>query len=159
MNRRDKRSALPILIFTAFIVVFLSANPAFSASSDDKGPEKLEAEYDHETNPKKRLKLAVELSDERLKEVRKAYDSEDTAKETAELDKYLSAIDRLEGAAKEPGAGKSKDAEIHLRRQMRMLENIKMSASYSERGPLEKAAARVTKLHEQVLYSILNPKK
>jgi hypothetical protein len=131
-----------------------------AALAEEKTPTQLEAEYDREPNPKKRVKLAIGLTDERLKELRSAYESEDSGKGTESVNQYLSAVDRLEKAWKESsGSGASKDAEIHLRQQARDLENLKMSLSFQEQAPVEKAATRVAKLHEAVLYSIMNPHK
>src|SRR5262249_27222711 len=133
--------------------------PGHPAHGDDKTSEKLQSEYDREANPKKRVKIAIDLTDQRLKEMREAYESEDASRESARMEDYLSSINRLEKAVNSPGAGTSKDAEIHLRRQGKALENLKMSVSYSERKPIEEVAERVTKLHEHVLYSIMKPKK
>jgi hypothetical protein len=131
-----------------------------AALAEEKTPTQLEAEYDREPNPKKRAKLAIALADARLKELRSAYESENSGKGTEPVDKYLSALDRLEKAWKEPsGSGASKDAEIHLRQQARALENLKMSLSFNEQAPVEKAVARAAKLHEVILYSIMNPHK
>ena len=147
------------------IAAFLLLGPWFAtkhgpALAEEKTPTQLEAEYDREPNPKRRVKLAIELADARLKELRSAFESEDSGKAAEPVEKYLSALDRLEKAWKEPsGSGASKDAEIHLRRQARDLENLKMSLSFNEQAPVEKVATRVAKLHEAILYSIMNPHK
>jgi len=124
-----------------------------------KRRRKLESEYDHETSPKRRVKIAIDLADLRLKELREAYESEDPARENERMEDYISSLGRLEKAVNTSGAGTSKDAEIHLRRQGKILENLKMSVSYNERSPIEQVADRVTKLHEHVLYSIMKPKR
>jgi hypothetical protein len=161
MTRWGIRSAGSIFPLFFVVAFFFSSHLLFlgRVQADDKTPEKLQADFDHESNPKKRVKIAIDLSDYRLKELREAYESEDPAREAAQLENYMSAIEHLETAVSTPGAGTSKDAEIHLRRQTKILENIRMGASYSERGPVEKATDRVAKLHEHVLYSIMNPKK
>jgi len=67
-------------------------------------------------------------------------------------------LDRLDKAAEEnSNGGAAKKAEIRLREQIRALENLKMNISARQRNPIEKAMARVVKLHEEILYSIMMP--
>jgi hypothetical protein len=152
------RWCLPLI--AAFLLFGGIGSGPRAALAEEKTPLQLEAEYNREANPKRRVKLAIELTDERLKELRLAYESEDSGKEADLVDKYLSDMDRLEKALKEPsGGGASKDAEIHLRQQARALENLRMSLSFDGRVLVEKAATRVAKLHEAILYGIMNPHK
>jgi hypothetical protein len=95
--------------------------------------------------------------EERLKQVRSAYENEETGKGPELVEVYLSAVDRLEKAVRATSGGAAKDAEIQLRRQARTLEGLKMSVAFDQRPPVEKAATRVTKLHEEILYNIMNP--
>ena len=151
MNRRDAIS------IAALLLLFAGRPLAFGS---EKTPAQLEAEIDREPNPKKRLKLAVELTDLRLKEVLSAYDGEDHGKQGESIDYYLSGLDRLEKAMKSIQHGEmSKESEIHLRQQAHALENLKKSVSFNEQASVEKVAVRVTKLHEEILGSIMNPHK
>ncbi len=130
------------------------------AWAEQKTPAQMEGELERESNPKKRVKLAVGLADERLKQMLGAYATEDASKEAAAAETYFAALDRLEKALDGVSDnGVSKDTEMHLRRQTRSLENLKLSVSYTERALVEKALERVTQLHEEVLYSIMRPKK
>jgi hypothetical protein len=130
------------------------------ASGQERTPAQLEEQYEKETNPKNRVKLAVELADNRLKEMLAAYDAADPAKEPAAAETYLSALDRLEKALDaNTSGGTAKDAEIHLRHQVQSLGNLRMTLSSAEKTPVEKALARATQLHEDVLNRIMHPKK
>ena len=147
----------------AIIWICVLSLPGFwarTAFAENKTPAQLEADYDREKNPKKRVKIATQLTDERLKEVLSAYETQDAEKAKEKVENYLAGVDRLEKAIHEiPGSGASKESEIHLRRQAWSLENLKMSVPWGERAPVEEALSRVTKLHEEVLYSIMNPRK
>jgi hypothetical protein len=134
---------------------------AFAGSSgQEKTPAQLEELYEKEPNPKNRVKLAVELADDRLKGMLAGYDSGDPAKESATAETYLSAVDRLERSLEaNTSGGAAKDAEIHLRHQVQSLENLRMTLSASEKTPVEKALARATQVHEDVLNRIMHPKK
>ena len=126
----------------------------------ERTPAQLEALYEKETNPKNRLKLAVELADSRLKQMLAAYDAADPAKESATAGIYLSAVDRLEKALEaNTSGGAAKDAEIRLRHQVQSLGNLRMTLSASERTPVEKALARATQMHEDLLNRIMRPEK
>jgi hypothetical protein len=130
------------------------------ARAEQKTAAQLEAEFERESNPKKRVKLAVELTDERLKGMLAAYETEDPSKESEAAGIYLASLDRLEkalGGVSDNGV--SKDTEIHLRRQARSLANLRLNVSYTEASVVEKALQRTTQLHEGVLYSIMRLKK
>ena len=130
---------------------------AFAAQ---KTAAQLEAEFGKESNPKKRIKLAVDITDERLKQLLAAYETEDSAKEAEALETYLTALDRLEKVlAGNLSGGAPKDVEIRLRQQIKSLTNLRMSVAFAEQSAVGKALERVTKLHETVLYSIMKPKK
>ena len=151
MNRRVAISIAALLLLFSGRLLTLGS---------DRTPAQLEAEIDRESNPKKRLKLAVELTDARLKDVLSAYDAEDHGKEGESIEHYISGLDRLEKAVKDvPHGGLSKESEIHLREQAHALEDLKRSVSFNERASVEKVAMRVTKLHEVILGGIMNPNK
>ncbi len=141
----------------ACLTVWFWLVPAFSA---EKAPARLELEYERESNPKKRVKLAIELSEARLKELRTAYESDSPERGTEAATTYLAAVERLGKAVREASnTGASKSAEIHLRRQGRELENLRMSLAFLDRPPIEHAAARVSQVREEILYSIMNPRR
>ena len=142
-----------------FLVAFWGAGwSAGPAATEEKKSARLEQLYDQESNPRKRIKPAMELTAERLSELRAAYDAEDTGKRGEAVEACLSALGRLETAVTAAAhAGSSKNVEVHLRRQARDLENLKTSVSYFDRPAIEKVLARVVALREQILYSIMNP--
>ncbi len=166
MNRRAT-------VWLATLLLLGSLGPMFESSlgtragiwgrvafAAQKTPSQLEAEYDREPNPKKRLSLAVDLMDERLKQMLPAIEAEDSAKESEATDNYLSAMDRLEKAMSEhSNGGAVKNAEIRLRRQTKALGDLRMSLSFAQQSSVDKALTRVTKLHEQLLDRIMHPRK
>ena len=143
------------------IVVWGGVGPgAGPAAAQENISVRLEQQYDQESNPKKRVKLAIELTKERLNQLRGAYDTEDAGKREEAVEAYLVALHRLETAVTAAAhGGSSKSAEMHLRRQGRDLENLKTNVSYFDRPALEKVIGRVVALREQILYSIMNPRK
>lgn len=129
-----------------------------TAVAEDKPPSLLEQQYDRESNPRKRAGLAIELTRPRLQELRSAYDGEDPNLREKAMEAYLDALERLEKAVTAAAnAGTSKNAETHLRRQGRDLENFKTNVSYFDRPAIEKVMERVAALRQQILYSIMNP--
>lgn len=148
--------AIPFLL----LAVGIGGFGAGVAVAEDKPPSVLEQEYDRETNPRKRAGIAVELTRQRLQRLRAAYDAEDPDQREEAVEAYLASLERLESAVTAASnAGTSKNAETHLRRQGRDLENFKSSVSYFDRPAIEKVIARVAALREQILYSIMNPNR
>lgn len=145
-----------------FLLIAVLAGPSvqFGRAAAQKTPAQLEAEYDREPNPKKRLSLAVDLMDHRLKQLLDAFDLQDTEKESDAIETYLAAADRVEKAMNEnTNMGAVKNAEIRLRRQTRSLSDLRITLSAPERMPLDKAITRLTRLHEILLDSIMHPRK
>ena len=130
-----------------------------AAFAERKTLGQIQAEFDRESSPKKRLKLAIDLTDQRLKQTLAAYAAEDASIGPQELEQYLAGIDRFEKAIEENLNNISKNAEIHLRKQLLALENLKLAVSYTERAPVEEAAKRVSLLHDAVLHRIMKPRK
>lgn len=134
-----------------------SALPAFP---EEKTPARLEQQYDQESNPKKRARLAIDLTKMRMNLLRSAYKAGNPDQENEGMENYLAAVDRLGRAVREASdAGTSKRAEVNLREQVRQLEGLKMDVSYLERPVLEKVIAQVTRLREEILYSVLKPRQ
>lgn len=131
-----------------------------SAFADQKTPAQLEADYDRETNPKKRTRLAVDLMEERLNQVLTAFDSEDRGGEKEAADNYLAAMDRLEKALNGMSSmGTVKNAEIHLRVQTKKLRDLRVKLSLQEQAIADKPIERITALHERLLNTIMNPRE
>lgn len=130
------------------------------AIAAQKTPAQLEAEYDREQNPKKRLSIGVELMNERLKELLDAFDSQDPEKQSEAVNTYLNAADRVEKAMNEnTNLGAVKNAEIRLRRQSKTLSDLRMTLSAADQIPLDKAVTRLDRIHEILLNSIMHPRK
>ena len=153
------------VISAAAVWVLLSGNVASLPALDGKGapnenaPFLLEQKYSRESKPKNRVKIAIKLTDVRLQQMRSAYDTVNSEKEKEAIKHYLSAVDLLVQAVRSASdTGYSKRAEIHLRRHERELEHLKMSLSVMDRASVEKVAGQVTRLREEILYTIMNPR-
>ncbi len=153
------------VISAAAVLVLLSGNLASLSALDGKGvpsanaPFLLEQKYDRETKPKNRVKIAIKLTDMRLQQMRSVYDAVDPEKEKEAIGQYLSAVELLGQAVMSASdTGYSKRAEIHLRRHERELKNFQMSLSVMDRTSVEQVAGQVTRLREEILYSIMNPR-
>ena len=142
-----------------FLVMFGGAGLVFGAAVvEEKSFSLLEQQYDRESNPRKRAGLAIEMTRGCLTRLRAAYDAEDPEPREKAMEAYRAALDRLEAAVTAASnGGTSKNAEMHLRRQGRDLENLKTKVSYFDRPAIEKLMARVAALREQFLYSLMNP--
>lgn len=153
------------VILAAAVLVLLSGNLASLSALDGKGvpsanaPFLLEQKYDRETKPKNRVKIAIQLTDMRLQLMQSSYDTVDPEKAKEAITQYLFAVDLLVQAVRSASdTGYSKRAEIHLRRHEREFKNLQMSLSVMERTSVEQVAGQVTRLREEILYSIMNPR-
>ena len=129
--------------------------------AQQKSVAQMEAAFDKESNPKRRVSLASVITDERLKQMLATYDTNnDVAKETEGTELFLASIARLEKVLDElPKPDAAKSAELRLRRQMKDLTNLRMAVSFEEQAAVKKALERITELHERILYRIMSPKK
>jgi hypothetical protein len=165
MNRRVTVAAVfaTLLLAGQFLTTALSITVPFGvadAFAAQKPPGQIESEIDREPNAKKRLNLSVDLMDDRMRTVLDAFETQDVNREAEAVDNYLSAAERLEKAMNDnTNLGAVKSAEIRLRRQDKTLSDLRMSLSAAEQGPLDKAATRLSQLHEILLDSIMHPRK
>jgi hypothetical protein len=145
-----------VIIPTVFL--WLLGFGSISLHSAEKSAADLEKEYARESSPKKRVKVAVDLAKQRLKQLSSAFKDGEAPQQTAASDNYCDALDRIDKAVVEASsAGTSKGAEVQLGIQLRQLEELKMNISALDRHGLEKAIGRAAQLRERVLYSIMNP--
>ena len=133
---------------------------AKAAVEEDQTAALLEQRYSRELNLRRRAGIAIELTKHRLDQLRAAYETVDPEQQEKAVEVFLGALERLGMAvAAASHGGTSKNAEMHLRRQQRDLENLKINVSYFERPAIEKVIARAAAIREQILYSIMNPGK
>ena len=122
-------------------------------------PALLEQTYEREANPKKRVEIAMDLMDMRLKLLGSAFQDGQGQQPQAAQD-YLKAVGLLEKAVSEAShTGTSKKAEVHMRRHIREMEMLRISVSFYEREALEEVLSRIMNLREEILYSIMNPQR
>ena len=150
------------------ILFFLMAGTGTALAQEDEEVALLEARsanleqrYDRESdNPRRQTEIAVDLSKNRLDQLRSAYNTGDSGLWKDALESYRGALHRLETAVEAArNTGNSKKAEVFLRQHSRDLENLKTSVSYLDRPEIEKLCDRAADLREQILYSILNPEE
>ena len=153
------------ILSAAAVLVFLSGNFSSISALDGTRPPNanapflLQQKYNRETKPKNRVKIAIKLTDMRLQQMRSVYNTVDPEKEKEAIGQYLSAVELLgQAVISASDTGYSKRAEIHLRRHERDLKNLQMSLSVMERASVEQAAGQVTRLREEILYNIMNPR-
>jgi len=145
---------------TLFFLVAVGGAGVEAAAQENQAAALLEQRYERETNRRKQADIALELLKLRLYRLRAAYETVDPEKQKEAVDAFLGALERLGTAVvTASNAGTSKKAEMHLRRQERDLENLKTNVSYFERPVIEKVIRRAAELREQILYSIMNPRK
>ena len=145
----------------AALIAFTLFHVSAAQAAEPKSAESLEQTFTREKDARKRSRLALEILDVRLEAVR-AYVAKGTMLEekNSVLPPYDAALARLAQAVKAADdAGTSKRVEVGLRRHMKDLEQVRMNVSSTERPLVEAMAARVEKAREEVLYSIMAPKK
>ena len=134
---------------------------ALSGRSRPSGetPVLLEQLYEREANPKKRADIAMDLMDMRLKLLGSAF-KDGQGQQQQVVQDYLKAVGLLEKAVSGAShTGTSKKAEVHLRRHIREMEMLQISVSFYEREALDEVLSRITNLREEILYSIMNPRR
>ncbi|MBI4458646.1 MAG: hypothetical protein HY648_01135 [Acidobacteria bacterium] len=151
--------AIGILSLIGLGLVPLSALAGRGAPKENS-PFLLEEAYDREPDPKQRVLIAIKLSDIRMKEFETVFKREAASLQKEAGESYLGSVEKLGQAVDDAlDSGYAKRAEQHLRRQLRSLENLKMAVSFRERPAVEQVAAQVSKIHEKVLYRIMQPRQ
>lgn len=150
------------------ILFFLTTGTATAAPQKDRDvallqarATNLERRYERETdNPKRQTGIAVDLTKLRFEQLHAAYEAGTNQQQKEALESYSGALDRLETAVEAAAnVGNSKKAEVFLRRHERHLEDLKTDVSYFDRPEIKKLCDRAAELREQILYSIMSPKK
>ena len=163
MNRKNNIRFSNSFLLVLLTVLFLgthAANMPTSALAAERSLTQLEEEFSHEANPKRRVTLALEITEARLDILLAAYQGADPVKVKESSASYLTAIDRLDHAVQEPDIkGGTKDSEIGLRREIKSLGNLRLTLSAAEQPPLDSMLMKVTRLHERILYSLMNLEK
>ena len=112
----------------------------------------------------KRSKLALENASAALKAARDAYQQGDSAKLTAAASEIQESVDlawdSLQSTGKNPRSSPKwfKHAEIETRDLLKKLDTLQHDLSFEERPVLEKAKARVQKVHDDLLIGLMEGK-
>lgn len=113
----------------------------------------------------KRSKLALDAADTAMKEAREAYQKGDIAAlavSAKELeDAVVLAWDSLESTGKNPRKSPRwfKSAEIETRSLLKKLDTLQHDLGFEERPMLDKAKARIQKVHDDLLTELMEGKK
>ena len=112
----------------------------------------------------KRSKLALDNAGAALKEAREAYQKgDDNALEAAALeieDSVSLAWDSLESTGKNPRKSPRwfKQAEIETRNLLKKLDTLQHDLGFEDRPVLDKAKARLQKVHDDLLKGVMEGK-
>ena len=112
----------------------------------------------------KRSKLALDNAGVALKEAREAYQKGDDtalAAAAAEIEDSVSlAWDSLESTGKNPRKSPRwfKQAEIETRNLLKKLDTLQHDISFEDRPVLDKAKARLQKVHDDLLKGVMEGK-
>ena len=112
----------------------------------------------------KRSKLALDNAGAALKEAREAYqkgDDKSLAAAAAEIEDSVSlAWDSLESTGKNPRKSPRwfKQAEIETRNLLKKLDTLQHDISFEDRPVLDKAKARLQKVHDDLLKGVMEGK-
>ena len=123
------------------------------------------ARIQRENSPVKKAKYQIQLGRLKLDAAIQAYGHDDLEHGQPQLNAYLqqmqAAWDTLgksgRQAIKKPQG--FRELDIALREDGRLLNDLKHRVPYMDRGPIEKVAAEVEKLHEEVLHVLFPPLK
>jgi hypothetical protein len=112
----------------------------------------------------KRSKLALDNAGAALKEAREAYqkgDDKAVAEAAQEIEDSVSlAWDSLESTGKNPRKSPRwfKSAEIETRNLLKKLESLEHDLGFEDRPVLDKAKARLQKVHDDLLKGVMEGK-
>jgi hypothetical protein len=112
----------------------------------------------------KRSKLALDNAGAALKEAREAYQKDDDkalAAAALEIEDSVSlAWDSLESTGKNPRKSPRwfKSAEIETRNLLKKLDTLQHDISFEDRPVLDKAKARLQKVHDDLLRGVMEGK-
>jgi hypothetical protein len=113
----------------------------------------------------KRSKLALDNAGAVFKEMREAYQKGDTAALTAAAKEFEDSVvlcwDSLESTGKNPRKSPKwfKSAEIETRNLLKKMASLQDDLPFDERPLLDKAKARLQKVHDDLLVGLMEGKK
>ena len=113
----------------------------------------------------KRSKLALDNAHAALKEARDAYQQGDNARLTAAAKEIEESVDlaweSLQSTGKNPRSSPKwfKQAEIGTRDLLKKLDTLQHDLGFEDRPVLDKAKARVQKVHDDLLTGLMEGKK
>jgi hypothetical protein len=112
----------------------------------------------------KRSKLALDSAGSALKEAREAYQKGETAAVTAAVQEFEESVelawDSLESTGKNPRKSPRwfKQAEIETRNLLKKLDTLEHDMGFEDRPVLDKAKARLEKVHDDLLKGLMEGK-
>ncbi len=118
-----------------------------------------------EQNLEKRSKLALQNAANALKAARAEYNKGENNQVAAAIAEVQESVDLAYDSLKETGKNPRKhpkyfkQAEIETRDLLRKLDSFQQEMSYMDRPMLEKATARIQKVHDDLLMGLLEGKR
>jgi hypothetical protein len=122
--------------------------------------QELLARIQREHDPVKKSKYEMQLGRLKLQQAMEAYSKTDQERGAPLLAAFLEAMKQAWETLEKSGREAVKkpqgfrELDIGLREDERLLEDLKQRTPYLDRAPVEKIAAEVVKLHEQVLRAL-----
>lgn len=148
------RALSTILVLTALAATSFAASPPGSLKTALA-----------ERDLGKRSKLALDNANAVLKEMREAGNKGDTQALTAAAAEFEDSValcwDSLESTGKNPRKSPRwfKSAEIETRNMLKKLTSLQDDLQFEERPLLDKAKARLQKVHDDLLVGLMEGKK
>ena len=122
----------------------------------------LERKIKREVRPLRKARLQIDLARVRLDKSLKAYAAFETESGAELLKNYTKAIQDAEGTLRNSGRKPTqqprgfKDLEIAIRRDLRVLKDLKQRVPYDDREPVQSIIDQVDQVREQVLASMFD---
>lgn len=136
---------------------------AAPARGDER--EELQGKIGRENDPIKKSRLHIRLAELYLDDAGDLYEKGQPEKGQAKLKEMMSLVEQAEealfGTGRDPRKKPKgfKEAEIKLREFRRRLEDLRLAIPVDERGPLDKAIARVTEIDDRLVRGIMRVKE
>ena len=128
-------------------------------------PEDELARIQSEPNLEKRARMALDHTDDALKQAHDAYAKGDNTATSACLEQIQRSVELADSSLKQTGKNPSrrpkhfKAAELRTRELLRRLEGFREQMSVADRPQVDRVMAAVQKIHDSLLESIMGKKK
>jgi hypothetical protein len=146
-----------------FAILLLASWLAFGQTAVKQEDEL--ARIQSEPNLEKRARMALDHTDDALKQAHDAYANGDNTATSACLEQIQRSVELADSSLKQTGKNPSrrpkhfKAAELRTRELLRRLEGFREQMSVADRPEIDRVMASVQKIHDALLESIMGKKK